>query len=87
MSTQAKNIPFLPLTQTQQAIINSIGNKELVGRLFKRTLHIFSRGERLHAIEFYRTHVHVNPLTSERSLSISSASETLHIQGHIDAMH
>lgn len=68
------------LTETQQELIDSIGNKQLASRLHKRTLKIFTREERLEAIEFYRTHVHINPQTGEeRNLSIASASEALHI--------
>ncbi|OQE30630.1 hypothetical protein PENFLA_c002G02577 [Penicillium flavigenum] len=68
------------LTETQQELIDSIGNKQLASRLHKRTLKIFTREERLEAIEFYRTHVHNDPQTGEeRNLSIASASETLHI--------
>ncbi|KAL4874777.1 hypothetical protein BJY04DRAFT_224685 [Aspergillus karnatakaensis] len=66
------------LAQAEIAIIDSIGNKKLTDRLYKRTLRIFSREERLDAIEFYRTHVHIDSLTGEeRNLSISSASEYL----------
>jgi hypothetical protein len=68
------------LTKEQQAVIDSIGNKQLASRLHKRTLKIFSREERLAAIEFYRTHAHINPQTGEeRNISIASASEILHI--------
>lgn len=68
------------LSKEQQAIIDNIGNKQLASRLHKRTLKIFSREERLAAIEFYRTHAHINPQTGEeRSISIASASEILHI--------
>ncbi|KAJ5793417.1 hypothetical protein N7457_000016 [Penicillium paradoxum] len=68
------------LTETQQRLIDSIGNRQLASRLHKRTLRIFTREERLEAIEFYRTHVHINPQTGEeRSLSIASASEALNI--------
>jgi hypothetical protein len=68
------------LTETHHEIIDSIGNKQLASRLYKRTLKIFTREERLEAVEFYQTHVHINPQTGEeRSLSIASASEALYI--------
>ncbi|KAJ5429176.1 hypothetical protein N7491_006192, partial [Penicillium cf. griseofulvum] len=68
------------LTETQHELIDSIGNKQLASRLHKRTLKIFTREERLQAVEFYRAHVHINPQTGEeRSLSIANASEALHI--------
>lgn len=68
------------LTETQQELIDSIGNKQLASRVHKRTLKIFTREERLEAIEFYRTHVHINPQSGEEhNLSIASASEALHI--------
>ncbi|CAI7631166.1 unnamed protein product [Penicillium glandicola] len=68
------------LTEIQQELIDSIGNKQLASRLHKRTLKIFTREERLEAIEFYRTHVHINPQTGEEcNISIASASEALHI--------
>ncbi|OGM39533.1 hypothetical protein ABOM_011917 [Aspergillus bombycis] len=68
------------LTEEQHALINSIGNKQLASRLHKRTLKIFTREERLDAIEFYRTHVHINPQTGEEhNISVASASEVLHI--------
>ncbi|KAL4794583.1 hypothetical protein BDV19DRAFT_399273 [Aspergillus venezuelensis] len=70
------------LTPSEIAIIDRIGDKQLAGRLYKRTLRIFSREERLNAVEFYRAQVHTNPLTGEeRSLSMSSASEALYIHG------
>ncbi|KAJ5501564.1 hypothetical protein N7453_006381 [Penicillium expansum] len=68
------------LTEAQQELIDSIGNKQLASRLHKHTLKIFTREERLEAIEFYRTHVHINPQTGEeRNVSIASASEALHV--------
>ncbi|KAJ5351765.1 hypothetical protein N7452_000739 [Penicillium brevicompactum] len=71
---------FETLTEIQRELIDSIGNRQLANRLHKRTLKIYKREERLEAIEFYRTHVHVNPQTGEEcSLSIATASEALYI--------
>lgn len=68
------------LTEIQRELIDSIGNRQLANRLHKRTLKIYKREERLEAIEFYRTHVHVNPQTGEEcNLSIATASEALYI--------
>ncbi|KAJ0413430.1 hypothetical protein BJY00DRAFT_322035 [Aspergillus carlsbadensis] len=69
-----------PFTKGQQTILESVGNKQIASRLYKRELTIFSKEQRLGAIEFYRTHVHVNPFTGEeRDISTSSAAELLHI--------
>ncbi|KAJ9264623.1 hypothetical protein DTO212C5_7005 [Paecilomyces variotii] len=76
------NTPALekPLTEDQLQTIDKIGNKQSAQRLYKRTLKIFSKEERLNAIDFLRTRKHVNPTTGqERPISISSASEVLYI--------
>lgn len=70
-----------PLTQEQLENIRCIGNKRLSSHLYKRNLKIWSREERLRAIEFCRTRKHVNPLTGqERPISISTASHLLHVE-------
>ncbi|KAL3465827.1 hypothetical protein BJX64DRAFT_274911 [Aspergillus heterothallicus] len=72
-----------PLAEGQQALVDSVGNRRLAGGLYKREFKTYSREERLHAIEFYRTHVHVNPQTGEeRPISTSTAAEILHITKH-----
>ncbi|OOF95652.1 hypothetical protein ASPCADRAFT_506542 [Aspergillus carbonarius ITEM 5010] len=70
-----------PLENTQQQfILENVGNKRLASRLYKRTFKIFSKEERLAAIEFCQTRKHINLITGqERPISISSASEILHI--------
>ncbi|KAJ9303889.1 hypothetical protein DTO217A2_6589 [Paecilomyces variotii] len=76
------NTPALekPLTEDKLQTIDKIGNKQSAQRLYKRTLKIFSKEERLNAIDFLRTRKHVNPtIGQERSISISSASEVLYI--------
>jgi hypothetical protein len=63
-----------PLTEGQQALVDSVGNRRLADGLYKREFKTYSREERLHAIEFYRTHVHVKPQTGEeRPISTSTA--------------
>lgn len=70
-----------PLTLEQLENIRCIGNKRLSSHLYKRNLKIWSREERLRAIEFCRTRSHVNPLTGqERPISISTASHLLHVE-------
>lgn len=76
------NTPVLEnsLTDIQQSILANIGNAQLSGQLYKRKLKIYTREEKLEAIDFYRTRKHRNPITrQEHTVSIASAAEVLYV--------
>ncbi|OJZ92269.1 hypothetical protein ASPFODRAFT_76836 [Aspergillus luchuensis CBS 106.47] len=74
------SVLWKPLDDAQQSLLESVGNKRLARRLYKRTFKIYSREDRLHAINFCQSRKHINPITGqERPISLSTASEILHI--------
>lgn len=77
---ESDSVLWKPLDDSQRSLLESVGNKRLARRLYKRTFKIYSREDRLHAIEFCQTRKHIDPITGqERPISISTASEILHI--------
>ncbi|KAE8324511.1 hypothetical protein BDV39DRAFT_217048 [Aspergillus sergii] len=68
------------LAEQQKALIDSIGNTQKASRFQDRTFKVFPREDRLDTIEFYRTHVYIDPQTGEEhNISVASASEALYI--------
>lgn len=77
---ESVSVLWKPLDDAQQSLLESVGNKRLARRLYKRTFKIYSREDRLHAINFCQSRKHINPITGqERPISLSTASEILHI--------